>query len=844
MNRLQLRRAIVAVGLTGCLAVSALSPVAAFALAEEGQKKPLPSSTHGEVLDRGLVAVTGEGGVSVSWRLLASEVLGSTSHNILGPDFVVSRDGTEVATVTDSTSFFDPDGSASSSYTVTPVVNGIPGEVSDVTTAAADSFVELPLQQPTGGVTPAGETYTYVASDTSPADVDGDGEYEYVVKWDPSNSKDNSQRGYTGEVYLDTYELDGTLLNRISLGPNIRAGAHYTQFLAYDFDKDGKSELILKTAPGTKSTTYGPNGTTEKYVSIPERDLEAGVTNDDDYRLSNAGYRAHLAEVFQSWSARDEVTSGKWPATLEEAWGIPVAHTYPLSPESAAELADYFVDVWAPTRSTKNELWKVEGFVLSGPEYLTVFDGATGRELETTDYEPARGDDGLLWGDYAMPRIEPGNRVDRFLSGVAYLDGTTPSAIFSRGYYTRADVVSYSWDGKHLEKQWSADSGHVEMTNPFNDTPHETDGTDPEFKTLASQGFHSLSVADVDADGRQEVVFGSATLDDDGSLLYSSFGTTPTDATNPNECQRFGHGDALHVTDIDPSHPGLEIMTVHEAPTSPYGVVMRDAATGDVLWGEHTGADTQRMLIGDVRRDTPGLEVWSASLPKTSAKYGLLSAQGDLIDTALPGSLQSIKWSGDLTTQIYGQASSSDPRSSITDWINGPLLVADGTAMKSSTTKPSLIADVLGDWREELVLPSADNQSLRFYVSTEPTTHRLPTLMHDRQYRVEVARQQTAYNQPSYTSYYLASDMDFSDVPVSTAKIDPGKPIFKDRSGAAKDTVKLPRTDGVAWYINGTLIDSRSPVKIASGDTVVARPQSGYRFALDQAWTWTFTSRR
>ena len=94
-------------------------------------------------------------------------------------------------------------------------------------------------------------------------------------------------------------------------------------------------------------------------------------------------------------------------------------------------------------------------------------------------YKPGRDDDGLLWGDYAMARIEPGNRVDRFLAGVAYLDGEHPSAIFARGYYTRTTLVAYDWDGEHLAERWYVDSGHVPMTNPFNDGPHGRDGTDP-----------------------------------------------------------------------------------------------------------------------------------------------------------------------------------------------------------------------------------------------------------------------------------------------------------------------------------------------------------------------------
>ncbi|MEV6495773.1 hypothetical protein AB0M20_45220, partial [Actinoplanes sp. NPDC051633] len=357
----------------------------------------------------------------------------------------------------------------------------------------------------------------------SVGDVDGDGRYEYVVKWDPSNSKDVSQVGYTGNVYVDTYELDGRLRYRVDLGVNIRAGAHYTQFLVYDFDGDGRAEIMMKTAPGTKVTRGGH----DRYVTMPREDVRAGYSHTDDYRMSAADYYRHVVEMFLGWHRHPEVVAGRWPATVEEALGRAPTYPYPLSRTDAEALTDYFMDVYAPARSARNNLRAFAGFIVDGPEYLTVFEGATGRELQTVRYRPGRHDDGLMWGDYAMARIEPGNRVDRFLAGVAYLDGRHPSAVFARGYYTRSTMVAYRWNGRRLVEDWYVDSGWTPMTNPFNDAPHGRDGTDPSFATITTQGFHSLSAADVDADGRQEIVYGSATIDDDGSLLYSSFDVLP-----------------------------------------------------------------------------------------------------------------------------------------------------------------------------------------------------------------------------------------------------------------------------------------------------------------------------
>lgn len=733
---------------------------------------PAPDAQVGiqlEHLDRGLVAAATSEGTFLSWRLLATEVSGASETGQTGADFAVYRNGEKIATVTDSTNYLDAGATEGATYSVAAVVDDVELQRSAEVSPWAQGYTEIPLQKPADGVTPAGENYTYSANDMSLGDADGDGDYEYVVKWDPSNSKDVSQVGYTGNTYVDTYTMDGTLLHRIDLGVNIRSGAHYTQFMVYDFDGDGRTEMMMKTAPGTTVTRYtdGVPGEPE-YITMPADDIAAGYSNEDDYRKSAADYYQHVVDMFAGWHEHPEVVAGNWPATLEEAFGIEPRHEYPLSDADARVMADYFMDDYAPSRSGRNNLRAFEGFILSGPEYLTAFDGATGEELQTVDYEPGRHDDGLMWGDYAMSRIEPGNRVDRFLAGVAYLDGQRPSAVFARGYYTRSTLVAYNWDGKNLSKVWDVDSGWTPMTNPFNDGPHGRLGTDPEFGSITTQGFHSLSAADVDGDGRQEIVYGAATIDDDGSLLYSSFDTLPEGSGNPGAEAGLGHGDAMHVTDIDPNRPGQEIWTVHEGGRwAPYGSVMRDAATGEVLFGAYSGRDTGRGMIGDVRADVDGIEVW-ASMPGGSDGSGLLSATGERVDPATPGTNMSIRWAADLTTQIVNR--SSNGSATIDDWTRGRLLTADSTQTNNGTKgNPSLVADAFGDWREELFVRTADSSAIRVYLSTEVTDHKLTTLMHDPQYRAEVARQNTTYNQPSYTSYYLASDMDFAEVPAPDA---------------------------------------------------------------------------
>lgn len=725
------------------------------------------SGVQMEFLDRGLVAAATTEGIFLSWRLLGNEVTGYSGNGMIGTNFNLYRSGDLIAAVHDSTNYLDPSGTLTSVYYVCAVVDGQEVDRCADVTPWAGPYYELPLRKPADGVTPTGQIYTYAANDMSVGDVDGDGEYEYFVKWDPSNAKDVSHSGYTGPVYIDCYKLDGTLLYRIGLGVNIRAGAHYTQFLVYDFDGDGKAELMFKTAPGTKVKRYDQEGrvSSETYITMPMEDVAAGYSHQDDYRMSSADYYKHIVHMFMSWHLHEEVVTGCWPSTLEECFGIERRYKYPLSQEDAERLADYFLDVYAPGRSGRNNLRSFEGFILEGPEYLTVFHGQTGEELETIPYKPGRHDDGLMWGDYAWNRIEPGNRVDRFLAGVAYLDGKKPFAIFARGYYTRAAVAAYSWDGTRLKEHWFVDSGWVSMNNPFHDTLRLEDGRNENFGSLAKQGAHSLSIADVDGDGCHEIIYGAATIDHDGSILYSSRAVMPPESTEPGKIAKLGHGDALHVANIDPDRQGLEIFMVHESGASgPYGYTLRDASTGEVLYGGFATDDVGRGMIGQVDPNQRGLQTWCSEGYESDGAFGLMTCRGDQMAKQIPGTNMSIKWSANMTTQMIG-GRFNEPVT-IDDWKQGRLLTAEGAVTNNGTKgNPCLVADVFGDWREELLVRTKDSSAIRIYLSTEVTDRKLYTLMHDAQYRTGVAWQNVVYNQPCYTSFYFASDIDWAKVP-------------------------------------------------------------------------------
>lgn len=573
-----------------------------------------------EFLDRGVVAVKTGNGVFVSWRLLGTE-----GSNVA---FNVYRDGVKVnaSPITGSTNLQDAGGTNSSKYTVRAVVGGTEQAASAAASVWGSNYLTVPLQIPAGGTTPDGVAYTYSANDASAGDLDGDGQYELIVKWDPSNSKDNSQSGYTGEVFIDAYKLNGTRLWRISLGKNIRAGAHYTQFMVYDLDGDGKAEVAMKTADGSRDGTGTVIGDASK-----------------DYRNSS-------------------------------------------------------------------------GYVLSGPEFLTVFNGQTGKAMSTVNYEPARGNVSD-WGD------NYGNRVDRFLAAIAYLDGERPSLVMARGYYTRTVLVAYNWRNGQLSKLWTFDSN--------------TSGN----SGYAGQGNHNLSVADVDGDGRDEIVYGAMAVDDNGRGLYTT---------------GLKHGDAMHLSDLDPDRPGLEVFQVHETPSNA-GISFRDAGTGQLIWGIKTTKDIGRGMAADIDPRYKGAEVW--------ADGSLYTAKGQKLGSTLPSSTNfGIWWDGDLLRELL-----DSNRIDKWDYANGKtinLLTASGVSSNNGTkSTPSLQADLFGDWREEVVWRTNDSSALRIYTTTALTDKRIYTLMHDPVYRLGIAWQNVAYNQPPHTGFYLGEGMNPPPVP-------------------------------------------------------------------------------
>lgn len=613
-----------------------------------------------ENLGRGLVALRiAEDTVLVSWRLLAADAPGTgfwlyritalgeavrvTEAPLTGPTFYLDRHA-------------DP--ARDTHYVVRAVRDGIEANENPVAYVAAHSparpYLSIPLEPPPDGVTPAGERYSYEANDASPGDLDGDGEYEIVLKWDPTNAKDNSQAGYTGNVYLDAYRLDGSRLWRLDLGRNIRAGAHYTQFLVYDFDGDGRAEVALKTAPGTLDGAGEPIGVTPaRFAGVPPK-----VDPSADYRAAT-------------------------------------------------------------------------GYVLTGPELFTLFDGLSGRELMSAPFHPPRNADPAspdvtAWGD------NYGNRVDRFLAAVAYLDGERPSLVWCRGYYTRTVLDAWTWRDGRLSRQWTFDSREG----------------GPRSRAVEGQGNHNLAVADVDGDGRDEITYGAAAIDDDGQVLYVT---------------GWGHGDALHVGDLVPERPGLEAFQPHETPAlyRANALELRDARTGELLCGVEATGDIGRGVAADIDPRYPGAEFWGSG--STGGLYSSATCEPDaskgprgrMISSRKPGPINFLVWwDGDGLRELLDGITVSK-----WNWETGQtqtLFRAEGAAANNGTkATPALSADLFGDWREEIVWRAADNRELRIYTTPLPTDQRRVTLMQDRPYRLAVAWQNVGYNQPPHPGFAL-----------------------------------------------------------------------------------------
>ena len=696
-------------------------------VAGNAQKPSDTPASQMEKLDRGLVVTKYSSGKSVkyfaSWRLLGTDDKNTT--------FALLKNGEVLQdNITQATSVSDISATASDRFQVVTYQNGNIVDTTPEVTPWTNYYLQVPLDKPEGGTIVGWKPYnsstkkyedavdmpyTYSPNDCSVGDVDGDGQYEIFVKWDPSTSQDNSiGSGNSGSVYIDCYRLDGTKLWRIDLGNNIRAGAHYTQYMVYDFDGDGKAELMCKTAPGSKDGQGN-------YVNQ--------AATDDNIKAAD--------------NAKD---------------------------------------------------WRVSGGRINGgQEYLTVFNGLTGAAIHTVAYYPNRNAKAELseaagtfnWDDRSgkNDKGDYGNRGERYLACVAYLGGTdaNASAVFCRGYYTYAYLWAVDFDGSQLKTRWlhSSDKKNTYRLMDADGQEETLQGTICTSGlgryTMYANGNHNLSVADVDGDGKDEIIWGSAALDDDGKMLYAV---------------GFGHGDAIHLGDMNPDRPGLELFDIHEE-KGDYAWDLHDAATGEILWkGGQKGQDNGRGLAADIVASARGYEFWSSyggfdSNSRNQNPFNAIS--GKQAASTKPSMNFRIYWDGDAQDELldgttiskYGGSTLGVGSQSIT-----------GQSNNSTKATPNLSADIFGDWREELILRNSTNNALNIFTTVIPTDYRVPTLMHDHVYRLGVAWQNVAYNQPPHLGYYLPDYIEsFQGVAPTgiTEVMDNGKWIMDNEAGAWYD---------------------------------------------------------
>jgi len=593
--------------------------------------KPAAAQRRMENLTRGIVAVRQTAGVYIGWRLFGTdpETIAFNLYRITGdgePVKINDEPIAETTNYTDSGAVLNQE----LAYFVRPVLNGKELAPSKQASVWSNDYLEVPIQ-------PIDD---YQPGDASIADLDGDGEYEIVLH-QGSHGRDNSFPGITGAPIFDAYKMDGTHMWRINLGINIRDGEHYTQFMVYDLDGDGRAEMACKTADGTTDGRGNVIGDKDK-----------------DWRTYKEGDRTH-------------------------------------------------------------------GRILDGPEYLTIFDGRTGEALTTVDYIPNRypiNGWGGIGGNGGNDSY--GNRCDRFLACVAYLDGVQPSLVMCRGVYGRTVLAAWDWRDGKLTSRWVFDSGI--SYPPFKDA-----------SSYSGMGGHSLSVADVDGDGKDEIVYHAMVVDDSGKGLYST---------------GWRHGDSMHISDMSPDRPGLEVFTVHENENdtvrfkSP-GAAMRDARTGEAIWTHSHGIDVGGGVAADIDPRYRGYEAWGGP-------GGLRDSQGSEVGPKPRSTGFVIWWDGDLLRELVSG-------SSINKWnwqtgVEERLFAAEGRGPRRG---PNLIGDFLGDWREEMLIAAQDGKSLRLYTTTIPTEHRIFTLMHDPQYRLAIAWQNVVYNKPPHPGFFLGDGM-------------------------------------------------------------------------------------
>ena len=496
----------------------------------------------------------------------------------------------------------------------------------------------------------------YTANDVSVGDLDGDGEFEIIVKRlqsvkDASGNiiSDGSGASYSQKdclwaVIWDAYKLDGTLLWRVKGGPGIILG-NSSSFAVADFDGDGCAEIAIRTCEGT---VFG-DGT-----QIPDTNGDGKI----DYR---------------TWGNQNSSSPG----------------------------------------------W-VDHYNSAGPEFISIIDGRTGRELARDNF--INRETSSSWGD------DYWKRACSFRVGVGCFDETgLPSVVLGRGVYGHSVIEAWDWRNGQLTRRWRFDT---------NDKGTGKDGK--KHSTYAAQGNHSLNVADLDGDGLDEVMYGSMAVDDDGIGLWNT---------------RLGHGDANHVGKFLPEREGLQMF--HCLETGKTMVALHDARDGAVIWKKDGSSDNDmgRCLVGDFFPEYPGCEFfyYQGNYIKQDGTETSINTKGQK-----GGCGMAVWFDGNLSRQLIEDNIIQSPKYGRTF----TMYRYSETFINGTKSNPAWYGDILGDWREEVILPDNTRlKDIKIFTTWYPTAHKFPWLMTDHCYWMSCLNQNIGYNQPTNTGYYLGSDI-------------------------------------------------------------------------------------
>jgi autotransporter-associated beta strand protein len=630
-----------------------------------------------EMLGRGVVAIrTNSTSVYVGWRLLGTDPddIGFNLYRVAGG--VTNK--LNPLPLTNTTDYVDTGANLASAnaWFVRPVLGGVEQQTSIPfllpPNAPVQQYISIPLHQEAGDG-------TIVWGHVAVGDLDGDGEYDFVVNRSDSPNQDpaNTHQPSTDTIKIEGYRRDGTFLWRIDLGWNIEVGRDYAPMLVYDVNGDGIADIITPTSEGTTDGTG---------VTIGDTDND-GIT---DYRDAN-------------------------------------------------------------------------GRVLTGPQFVSVFSGLTGQELGRTNWIPIGNVSD--WGD------SYGNRASRHLSGIAYLDGVRPSIVICRGIYALTKVQAWNFRDGAFSEVWSWSS----------------DGN----AAYEGQANQNIRLGDGDADGRDEILHGALTLDDDGTVLYST---------------GLGHGDFSTVSDVDPDRPGLEMWAVHETPNASKGIELHDTATGAILWGKGTTNDTDRGLAADIDPRYKGYECYAGAGVITN---GLYDCKGNLITLNKPSYCNSaLWWDADLCRELMNGASDGihvDKWNYTNNTLSSLLITGTGGMGILGS------GDVLGDWREE-AFSIYNSTEIRIYTTTIPATNRFYCLMHDPIYRLSQVVQPMRNPSPPHPGFYFGHGMSKPPVPpVSDADL-----VWRGGlAGNSWDSVTAN------WLTNGIWISNTTTTVFQTGKSVL-----------------------